>query len=199
VSDPATIYNNNVNCPSSGFCINGTKTQSSIVVVGRLVKHKNIKLIIEAFRDAKLDCYELSIIGSGPEEQGLRREFSDYTSVKFRGNLDSSQLQNVLVSASVFVNFSDYEGMSHAILEALSFNIPVIASEIQPNVELANLVGNEWITLVPTHDTKLLTKAIKNLASREALPSRPPSLELLCRDENAFIEEYLDILRSRFN
>ncbi len=104
-----------------------------IVTVTRLVPNKGV----EAF----LDCvYELkkhkpnikaAIVGGGPLQQKLEQSTAQLDikdNVFFLGKLD--QVNTVLTRSRLFVLLSPSEGMSIAMLEAMSCGLPVVVTDV---------------------------------------------------------------------
>lgn len=109
------------------------KKNYNFLTVGRLCKQKNQTLIIEAFAEFNKDHknYKLIICGDGPDKQRLIKLVKLKklnTQVIFRNW--SSNLQKYYQKSSVFILSSLYEGMPNALIEAINFNLPSIASDV---------------------------------------------------------------------
>jgi glycosyltransferase involved in cell wall biosynthesis len=128
---------NGVAFPSDG------KVQYDRVFFGittvRLDRQKGIDILLRAWTRVvnHKKSLNLFIIGKGPHE----REFKDLCeslgisdSVKFLGEV--IQVEEYLKKSDMFVLASRAEGMSNALLEAMSRGIPCIATNISGNVEL---------------------------------------------------------------
>jgi len=87
--------------------------------VGRLVKIKNARIIIEAFSHLNKENNILVIIGSGEEEQNLRHQAKDMQNVIFTGRLEGDNLYSWYNIASVFVLASTQEPFGAVTNEAL--------------------------------------------------------------------------------
>ncbi len=109
----------------------------TILSVSRLVKWKNIDILIKAVKNLNIkQDWQLIIVGSGPEELNLKKIASDNNKIKFLGNLDNKQVLEYMSQAHLLVLLSEYEGLSHVILEALSQKLPVLALNVGGNPEL---------------------------------------------------------------
>jgi len=102
------------------------------VSVGRLDFQKNYKDLIQAFSIAHLSNRDIGlvILGEGGYRSDLERlsyQLGVNESVLIAGFIDNPEI--VVSRANCFVSSSLYEGMSNAILEALSLGIPVIATD----------------------------------------------------------------------
>ncbi|UCD92970.1 MAG: glycosyltransferase family 4 protein [Methanobacteriota archaeon] len=98
-----------------------------IVYVGRIVKGKNIELLLRAFQ--RVDG-KLLLIGKGPHDE-YYREVANRLRVgnktTFHGWVDSSELPDLLNGCRVFVIPSLSEGGGRAVAEAMACGLPVIA------------------------------------------------------------------------
>lgn len=118
----------------------GLEGKDYLLFVGRLVPEKRIDDIISAYfrkeRNSKLvivgDC------AAGAEEYGsfLKTLAKDSTSVVFAGYQFGSKLEEFYSNARAFVTASELEGLPLTLLEALSYDLPCIASDIPPHKEI---------------------------------------------------------------
>jgi len=103
------------------------------VTVGRLIKRKNVMGILQAWKSfiAKYPNAVLVVAGGGEEEENLGR-YSEYFlpegSVRFLGPVSRKTIPDLLKAADVYLSFSESEGMSNSMLEALSSGLPIIAA-----------------------------------------------------------------------
>lgn len=108
-----------------------------IVAVGRFVKEKGFHDLIEAF--ASLDDnygYRLAIAGDAdhPDEysEHLKKE-AIKKGVVLTGFIRGEKMNQLMTNAAIFVIPSYHEGLPFSLLEAMSFNLDVIASDIPAN------------------------------------------------------------------
>ena len=99
---------------------------NDFIFIGRLVKEKNINLLIQAF--SKLPHINLTIVGSGPLEIELKKNASK--NVNFIGHVDNSKLHELLNSHNSLILPSISETWGLVIEEALIYELPVIISSI---------------------------------------------------------------------
>ncbi|WP_306533876.1 TIGR03088 family PEP-CTERM/XrtA system glycosyltransferase [Geobacter sp.] len=119
----------------------GLNPDSFVVgTVGRLDPVKDQQTLVRAF-DAlcgeKGRHSDLLLIGSGPEEDKLRRladELNMGGSVHFMG--ERRDIPELLQAMDVFVLPSLAEGISNTILEAMACGLPVVATRVGGNLEL---------------------------------------------------------------
>lgn len=116
--------------------------------VARLKKQKNHETIIQAFRyflQRNPNSY-LLIVGVGDMEDSLKnlsKELDIERHVMFLGN--RHDVSTILYHSDVFVLASIVEGMSNAVLEAMSLGKCCIVSDIQQNMELIKDKVNGFI------------------------------------------------------
>lgn len=108
----------------------------SILFVGRFVDGKRPQDAIDAFdavRERGIDA-KLYLCGDGPMREALverveRRGLSD--DVEFLGLVDYDEMPAVFRAADVFVLPSRSEGFPRTVMEALSTETPVVASDLE--------------------------------------------------------------------
>ena len=150
-----------------------------ILAVGRLVPEKGFRNLIEAFSRSHLDDWKLVIVGDAdhetPYSRQLKSKAANSNKVVLTGFIQGDALNEIYFHAGLFVLPSYYEGLSIALLEALSYGLSVLVSDIAPNREVGLgedryfAVGNEealakkldcWIKSGPLSDEEQ-TKQIK--------------------------------------
>ena len=99
-----------------------------------MVSVKRLHLIAEALQQADfLVCW--THIGSGPLEKEIRSlaaKLPDQVQTEFLGQMDNEAIMNYYKTndISAFVNVSSSEGIPVSVMEACSFGIPVIATDV---------------------------------------------------------------------
>ena len=162
--------------PVSVECERKKKTRKRIVAVGRLALQKNHAMLIRAFRRFRQTHpeYTLSIYGSGGEgainpfnqEKPLRRlvaELELQESVFFEGS--STRVHYEIADAEFFVLSSDYEGLSNALLEAMTMGFPCVSTDCEGSTDVIENGVNGL--LVPRGDEDALLDAMLTLAEKE--------------------------------
>lgn len=124
----------------------GLRPGQYFLSASRLIPHKGIHYLIKAFMEledtTKLpNNYKLVIVG-GPSntedyETYLKTMAMGRTNIIFTGELSGEPLMTLFTEAGIFVQPSEDEGLSVALLEAMAFGLPTIVSSIPANVELA--------------------------------------------------------------
>jgi glycosyltransferase involved in cell wall biosynthesis len=158
-----------------------------VITTVRLDKQKGIDILLKAW--ARIETYEnnlkLLILGCGPLESELKNMSQSLgvgDSVKFIGEV--IHVEEYLKKSDIFVLASRAEGMSNALLEAMSHGLTCIATNISGNAELMGMGDDSKIPkgdfiavpnglLIQPEDIEGLTKAIlflvKNQKEREDL------------------------------
>lgn len=128
----------------------GLEEKKYILSVGRLVKHKGVHYLVNAF--GKLEDthklpknFKLVIVGKNAEtpeyEAYLKMMSKGRNNVVFLGEQTGANLQQLFANAYLFVQPSESEGMSIALLEAMGYGLTSIVSNIDANVEVIGHAG----------------------------------------------------------
>ncbi len=159
--------------PVGVSCFRKDETRKRIVTVGRLVPQKNHALLVRAFGrfHERRPEYTLSIYGKGipwflDQEEPLKKlvgELGLQDVVIFEGN--SSQIHQDIADAEFFVLSSDYEGLSNALLEAMTMGFPCVSTDCEGSTDVIENGVNGL--LVPRGDEEALTDAMLVLAEQE--------------------------------
>ncbi len=122
----------------------GLEKDNYILSASRLVRHKGIQYLIEAFKQIKTDK-KLIIAGDSAYTDDYVKELHDLargdSRIIFTGNQSGDTLLELYSNAYLFVQPSEYEGLSMGLLEAMSFGLPCLVSNIPSNLEALNNLG----------------------------------------------------------
>lgn len=120
------------------------KKDGYLLVVARLVKHKGIHYLIQAFRGLKTDK-KLVIVGapSFTEDYAayLAKLASDDPRIFLLGFQSGETLDELYAHAYLYVHPSESEGLSVTILEAFAHGTAVLISNIPENLEAIDHAG----------------------------------------------------------
>jgi glycosyltransferase involved in cell wall biosynthesis len=133
----------------------GVTEGSYVLFAGRLVSHKHVHTLIQAFKQSSVASrYTLVIAGEHadtPEYAAHLEDLAqDESSIRFVGNQSGDALQQLFSHAAAYVLPSSSEGLSVSLLEATGMGIPAIVSDISQNREVvtshAELVRPGYVT-----------------------------------------------------
>ena len=146
-----------------------------IVTTGSLIWNKGFEYLLMAFQMLAQEniAAELHIIGQGVMEQAIRFTIQDLGLdglVHLHGRLHPEQVLAKLQQSDIFVLSSLSEGLSNAVLEAMSCGLPVVSTDCGGMSE-AVTDGVEGF-LVPLRDPQTMAAALIKLAKDPALRSR---------------------------
>ena len=122
----------------------GLKPKKYILFASRLVKDKGAHYLIPAFK--KLDTnYNLVVAGDVPNEDLYKKELLKLAGndqrIIFPGFVEGRLLDELFSNAAVYVQPSEIEGLSIALLEAMSYGLPCLVSNIPENLEAIDNCG----------------------------------------------------------
>jgi glycosyltransferase involved in cell wall biosynthesis len=126
----------------------GLRKQSYILAVGRLVEEKGFDLLINAYSKLFKRDLQLVIAGDADHETEYSRrvrELAAANGVIMPGYVKGTNLQELFTNARLFVLPSYNEGLPISILEAMSYRLPVLVSDIPANKQIA-LRENQFFT-----------------------------------------------------
>ena len=163
------IINNGVFIPEENTNI-FTNDQINITIVSRLVSHKNIEKIIKAISDLNSPLINLNIIGDGPELNQLQKislESNNKDNIIFHGKLNRDDINHIFLKSDIYIQASNYEGLPHSLLEAMSYGIPVLCT---PVGECKEILGNEdrgYILDLPVSKNNIKSKISEIIGEKD--------------------------------
>jgi glycosyltransferase involved in cell wall biosynthesis len=117
----------------------GIQSRKYLFAMGRFVPEKNFHHLIRAFVALDTKDYKLILAGDTDFDDSYSKELkalAHKTGVVLTGFVKGKKLQTLLTHAKAFVLPSSHEGLPISLLEAMSYRLPVIASNIPANVEI---------------------------------------------------------------
>jgi len=142
-----------------------------LVNVGRLTWEKGHRALAEALARSRADLppeVVVLVVGEGPERAEIERAYSS-TGVRYRFLGLRLDVPDILCASDVFVFPSLHENLSNALLEAMAFGLPAVASRVGGNIEVVEKGGG---VLVAPDDARDLADALLSLASNPAARRR---------------------------
>jgi len=136
------------------------ENKTYIVSIGRLVKRKGYKYLIESIATLPTEI-ELLLIGDGPEEERLRRLADDLgvlSRIEFLGHVSEKNKFNYLDKSSVFVMSSLHEGFGIVLQEAMQVGLPIVTTDTGGQTDLVE--DDVHGRIVSAKDPNALSRAI---------------------------------------
>ena len=158
----------------------------------RISKQKNLPMLINAFNivHQKFPDYILRIIGkpsNKDDEEALRD--TDELILKY-GIFDfvqflpfSPSVHSEIITDALYVNSSDYEGMSNAMLEAMAIGMPVVCTDCPIGGAAAVITHKENGMLTKVGDHEDFAKAITEVLTSPELSARLSANAAKIREE----------------
>ena len=149
-----------------------TCVEKKIVAVGKLKKQKNYPMLIEGFSvfSEKHPDYSLEIYGQGCEEKTIKKLIHKYNlggRVRLNGYTD--KVLEHIVNAACFVMTSNYEGISNALIEAMSMGLPCVATDCDGGGARELITDAENGFLIQKNSVKDLVSALEKIVSDETV------------------------------
>lgn len=151
----------------------GLTPRRYVVALGRFVPEKGFHDLIEAFSKSRAaGDYKLVIAGDADHADeystALKQQAADH-GVVMTGFIKGEKLNQLMTNAALFVLPSYHEGLPIALLEAMSYDLDVLTSDIEANM-IPELTPADHF---PTGDIPALTAALdRKLPAADA--STPP-------------------------
>ncbi len=140
----------------------------------RISRQKNLPVLVEAFAEfhKEFGDYRLKIIGE-PQNDDDRASFDETKSLADKlGVADyidylpfSSEVHKLIIRDAMYINSSDYEGMSNAMLEAMAIGMPVVCTDCPIGGANAVIENNENGILTEVGNAEEMCDAMKKIAS----------------------------------
>ena len=172
-TDTHLIYNG-VNTPIKSTSTDyldtlGIRPTSYILAIGRFVEEKGFHDLIDAYTRLKPKGIQLVIAGDAdhPDQYSTSlKEKACQAGAILTGFIKGEKLNQVMTNARLFAMPSYHEGLPIALLEAMSYNLDVVVSDI-PACRLDNLTPADHF---PVGNVDALTSALRDKLSQTYAP-----------------------------
>jgi len=127
----------------------GLEPRGYVFTLGRFVEEKGFDLLINAFDKINQNEYKLVLAGDADQEESYSRRLKELAKEKnviLTGFVKGEALHQLFNNARLFVLPSYHEGMPISLLEAMSYQLPVLVSDIQANKQIPLPEDNYFIT-----------------------------------------------------
>jgi glycosyltransferase involved in cell wall biosynthesis len=154
-----------------------------ILFLSRLVPEKGAHTLIEAFK--KIEFSGLLLIAGGGTHtekyvESLKNIIKSDPRIRLLGPKYDQEKSDLLQNAVLFVLPSTIEGMPIVLLEAMSFDTPVLVSDIQENMDVIKTVDGDIGYYFKSDDVESLANSLKELLNK------PNNMESVARDAKKF-------------
>lgn len=170
-ADNVSIIYNGVNTPIKSTSTDyieslGLTPGNYVMAMGRFVPEKRFDRLIEAFRQSHHNDCKLVLAGDSDHpdhfSEQLKKMANEADDVVLTGFIKGEKLNQILTNAALFVLPSTHEGLPIALLEAMSYNLDVLVSDIAAN-KLPELEPNDFFKV---DDIDSLTQALTSKLTR---------------------------------
>lgn len=147
----------------------------------RISRQKNLPVLVEAFAEfhKEFSDYRLKIIGEPQNDDDIAslnetKSLADKLGVTEYIDFMpfSSEVHNLIIHDAMYVNSSDYEGMSNAMLEAMAIGMPVICTDCPIGGANAVINNCENGILTEVGNAKELCDAMKKIAGDKSFANK---------------------------
>ena len=147
----------------------------------RISEQKNLPLLINAFSLLHKDHpeYTLRVIGDAPNAEGEAVLSEIKNMISAFGLTDAVKLEpfsanvhEAVLRDAMYVNSSDYEGISNAMLEALAIGMPAVCTDCPIGGAKATITDGLNGLLTPVGDADALYRAMKRVVEEPGLADR---------------------------
>jgi glycosyltransferase involved in cell wall biosynthesis len=169
ISDKSKIrvLPNAVNLPDNINPKNFSK-KLHFLFVGRFEYNKGIFYLLNAIEQYsnthKSNDFTIIFAGKGPLYAQCIKKYSHLPQVKFLGYVDDNKLNELYRQCHIFVLPTLFEGMPTVVMEAMSYGMPVIVSDVGATAQLVN-IDNGF--LIPPANIDALVEAIKAILNKQ--------------------------------
>jgi glycosyltransferase involved in cell wall biosynthesis len=126
----------------------GLEKDNYILTVSRLVRHKGIHYLLEAYKKIKTDK-KLVIVGESSFTDNyvseLKKQAAEDKNIIFTGAQNGEKLKELFANSYLFIQPSESEGLSIALLEAMAYGRCALVSDIPENKEAVGEAGFTFI------------------------------------------------------
>lgn len=176
----------------------GLEKDNYILVVSRLIRHKGIHYLIEAYQKLETDK---KLVITGPAfftcdyEKEVREMAKDNKNIVFTGGQKGRTLKELYSNAYAFVNPSQHEGFPMVVMEAGSFGKPLLLSNLRCHKDMFET----WPVFFKSRDVKDLSRQLEFVLTHpKEIRQRAKRIKTYCRQYYSW-KEIVEKTALRYN
>ncbi len=171
------------------------KEKLNIITISRLLKRKNIDMVISALKNLKTD-FEYNIYGSGYEKGNLGKIIKRYNlenKIKIQGHIDHNLINEKLDNADIFILPSKDETFGLCYLEAMARGLITIAKK---NESMDNIIENGLNGFL-VENSKDIENVLNNLDLNKKQEIINNTLQNICNfEKEKVISNYIETIKN---
>ena len=167
IKDSVNVINNGIDTSEFSPIDNATINKNRLITTASSdVPLKGLDYSLKALKMLKYEYPELHLVVIGNQKKGghterLIRELKLEQDVIFKSNITKKEIRDLYSTSSVAIVSSLYEGFGYPVIEAMSCEVPLIATNVSSIPELTS----EFATLIEPKNEEMIYKSIKNIFS----------------------------------
>ncbi len=133
---------------------------------GRFSPEKGVHYLVDAFTELDIDCKLVLAGGVNHTEKymgELKAKIEKDNRIITTGFLEGQPLYELFSNARVFVLPSEHEGLPVALLEAMSYGIPALVSDIPPCREVGDTAERQYVNFFNSGDIRDLSEKLLDM------------------------------------
>lgn len=166
-----TVLPNAVNLPEN--ILPGYKVDDGKIVflfVARFAANKGIHILLQAIKELNEQGFNplvhFNLAGTGPLLNHYKENYQ-FSNVSYLGFIDDDSLKQLYKEADAFVFPTLFEGMPTVVLEAMSYSLPVIVSDVGATAELVDAANGFLIEAGNVDQVKEAIQSFCNMSQEE--------------------------------
>lgn len=170
----------------------GLEPQRYVLAVASLAPHKNLEILAQALRQARLRGVQVVIAGGADSSVFGATDLGDQ-SLRLLGHVSDQQLRTLYENAAAFVFPSLYEGFGLPPLEAMALGCPVIVSRA---AAIPETCGDAALYFTPNNQrelAELMERIVSDPETRAEL-ARKARAHLQLHSWNSAARAHLEVL-----
>jgi glycosyltransferase involved in cell wall biosynthesis len=180
------VLSNAVSLPEKRVQKGYEQPKLKLLFIARFAHNKGIHILLEAIKQLNNEGYEdkleFNLGGKGPLFEHYSTNFN-YKNVQYLGFVSDEQLIDLYTTNELFVFPTLFEGMPTVVLEAMSYGMPVIVSDVGATAELVN---DSTGYLIAKNSVEELKQAILHFFDLPAIEKKKLSENALAHVEQNF-------------